>query len=191
MGLVYVKTGRGGGNILNKAIIAVYCLHAVDEQAWVGGEYHLPPTQIVLGDYRQRTCGLTLLPYVVTIQVKEAEQRGQGKGLSRSHVNQAGGEVENQAFNIAGQRTGFKVDNLRELSVFVIDQRVKERLPREACREPQVFQNMVAVAVVISQDQSPAIRDKSVKLFQFPESKVEIGNEDQDCPSRRRGEAGQ
>ena len=130
MGLVNKKTGRGSsGNILDKAIIAFYRLHTVNEQAGVGNKYYLPLIEIMVGDYRQCPRRLTFIPNLVAIQVKEAERRGQGEGISRCHISQDGGMVEDQASGITGQRARFKVDNPRELLVFVIYQRVKESLP--------------------------------------------------------------
>jgi len=84
MGLVNKKTGRGNsGNILNKVIIAFYRLHTVNEQAGVGNKYYLTTTEIMVGDYRQCPRRLTFIPNLVAIQVKEAERRGQGEGISR------------------------------------------------------------------------------------------------------------
>ena len=72
MRLVDEKPGCAG-DVLNEVVVAFYCLHTVDEYAGVGDDYYLTIGQIMVGDYRQWTGRLILIPCPIPIQVKEAE----------------------------------------------------------------------------------------------------------------------
>ena len=117
------------GNILNEVVVVFYCLHAVNEYAGVGDEYYLTIGEIMVGDYRQWTGGLILIPGFIPIQVEEAEWGGQGESIIGFNISEACGMIKNQALDVVGYRIRCQVWNPREPFILIVAHWVKENLP--------------------------------------------------------------